>query len=262
MLRKTKSENTPLSERVLVILEYVVNNRMPVRATKVSEDLEIPLASVVRYLQTLINQGYVFRDDSQGEYGATWRVCKLGDMIKSGFTLRSYSSSILIELSNSLKVASCLVVEQDGRLMYLDFVDNPNDGIHSLKRIGKDAPIYCTGSGKVLLSSFSKKKRMSIINQLDLVPIAKKTITDKEALLKELEWVKEHQYAIDDEECEEGYKCISVPLYDYTNQIIAAISVIDKTENLSEKRIEDEILPRTKEVSELISYRLGYQKEA
>lgn len=258
MVKMKKSEEVPLSERILVVLEYVVSHQVPVKPAKMAKDLGIPLASLVRYLQSLVNQGYVFRDDEQGEYGATWRVCWLGDMIKSSFTLRNYVSPFLVDLSSSLKMASCLVVEQNGNLIYLDFIDNPNDGIEGLKRIGKDAPIYCTGSGKILLSSLQDRRRNAIIEQLDMSPLTDRTITDKSVLKQELDKVRSQQYAVDDEECEEGYRCISVPLYDYTGQTIAAISLIDQTDHLQDERVEREILPRLRAITKTISQRLGY----
>ena len=73
-----------------------------------------------------------------------------------------------------------------------------------------------------------------------------------------MEKVRKNGYAIDDEECEIGHRCISVPVYDYTGNVIAAISLSDITEKMSAERMKGELLPAMLEASKQISYRLGF----
>lgn len=252
-------ETKQLTERILLVLEYLARRQMPVKASEIASDLNLPLASVLRYLNSLIFQGYVYRNEAYNSYGATWKICGMADAIKSSFSLRSYASPFLVELSHTLKVGSCLVIEQDHKLLYVDFVDNPSAGLQGLKRVGRDGPIYCTGSGKVLLSSFNPTKRNTILSGLKLTSYAKNTITRRDVLERELNKVSKQNYAIDDEECEDGYRCISVPLYDYTGQVIAAVSVFDVVENMPGDRVRQEVLPKLKEISMKISENLGYR---
>lgn len=245
-------------ERLLGILDYLAHKQMSVKPAKVAEELSIPLSTTIRYLNSLADQGFVYKNNGSGEFGATWLICKMGDAIKSSFSLRSFASSFMVELALTYKVATSLAVLQDFKLVYLDFVDSPNDDLRSFKRIGKDAPIYSTGSGKVMLSSLPYATRDRIIDDLSLETIARKTITDKDVLKREIEKVRGQKYAIDDEECEDGYRCVCVPIVDYSGQIIAAISAIDTVDRMSNARVEMELLPALRAASKAISFRLGY----
>ena len=64
--------------------------------------------------------------------------------------------------------------------------------------------------------------------------------------------------ALDNEECEIGHRCVSVPLYDYTGTVAAAISAFDSTERLTDEAIESRILPALKDLAAKISFRMGY----
>ena len=51
------------------------------------------------------------------------------------------------------------------------------------------------------------------------------TITSKDRLTTELDTVKQEGYALDDEECEIGVRCIAAPLIDHNNRVLASISI-------------------------------------
>jgi len=78
------------------------------------------------------------------------------------------------------------------------------------------------------------------------------------SLLRDLQDIREMGYALDDEECEIGHKCVSVPLYDYSNQVSAAVSVFDSVDRLTDTYIQEEILPALKQLAQKISFRMGY----
>ena len=125
-------------------------------------------------------------------------------------------------------------------------------------RIGKDAPMHSTGSGKILLSAMSPNRIRQFLDQVGLARLTPYTITNREAFLQELDQVREQGYALDNEECEIGHRCVSVPLYDYTGTVAAAISAFDSTERLTDEAIENRILPALKDLAAKISFRMGY----
>lgn len=119
---------------------------------------------------------------------------------------------------------------------YLDAIDKPSAIISSLMRIGKGAPLHCSGSGKIFLSQFSTAQLDSYIATKGLTRLTENTITSKNALLEELASIRKNGYAIDREECDPGVTCISVPVYNYTDKITAAMSVFDSTSLLTPER--------------------------
>jgi len=58
-----------------------------------------------------------------------------------------------------------------------------------------------------------------------LEKFTERTITDPDALAKELEHVRAQGYAIDDEEISRGLTCIGAPIFDSSGAVIAALSL-------------------------------------
>ena len=100
----------------------------------------------------------------------------------------------------------------------------------------------------------------TIIDQYGLPRLTKKTITRKDDLLQELDKIRQQGYATDDEECEIGHRCVSVPLYDYTGTVAAAVSAFDSAERLTDEYIETVALPALRSLAKEISFRMGHSK--
>ena len=86
------------------------------------------------------------------------------------------------------------------------------------------------------------------------------TISSIEQLTATLNETRINDFAMDDEECEIGLRCISVALRDFSGDIIAAISVFGAVWEMDDSKIFSDILPLLKSVSKKISSRLGYME--
>lgn len=244
------------SDKLLRIIEHMAACRLPMRLKDIAENLSISQPTVVRYLRTLCDQGYAYHDDHTGCYALTWKICRLGSSLQSNLVLRSMAGSLLSNFANDHNIGVLLAVERDGSLMYLDLVGAPHGSVDTMLRIGKDAPMHSTGSGKILLSAMSPARLNQLLDRNGQVRLTPKTITGREALMEELALVREQGYALDNEECELGHRCISVPLYDYTGAVAAAISAFDSSERLTDEEIGS-LLPALQKLAAEISFRMG-----
>lgn len=258
MVITQKERGNLSSDKLFRIIECLAANRLPNRLTDLAEKLEMPQSTVLRYLKTLCSQGYAYHDELTGCYALTWKICRLGDAVKANLALRSMASPFLNATANTLNVGMLLAIESDGGVMYLDFVDNPHNVMKTMLRIGKNAPMHTTASGKMLLSSFSQRKVGEIILKNGLERLTEHTIVDQEQLAKELKQICIQGYALDNEECEIGHRCVSVPLYDYSGSVAAAISAFDQVDRMTDQRIQDELLPELRRISDAVSLRMGY----
>ena len=93
-----------------------------------------------------------------------------------------------------------------------------------------------------------------------LKKMTQNTITSLPELKKHLSIISEQDYAIDNEEFEEGVKCIAVPIKDYLGIPIAALSLTAPLYRLSDERVEKQALPVLKRYANEISKRLGFQR--
>lgn len=246
------------SDKLLQIIEYMAARRLPMRLKDIADGLQISQPTVVRYLRTMCNQGYVYHDEHTGYYAMTWKICRLSRSLESNLVLRNMAGGLLSDFANRYNLGILLAVEREGMLVYLDLVGAPHGTVNTMLRIGKDAPMHSTASGKVLLSAMTAGRVQQVLDQRGQVRLTHKTIIDRDALLQELARIQEQGYALDNEECEIGHRCISVPLYDYTGTVAAAISVFDSVDRLTDDMIRDTALPALRKLSEEISFRMGF----
>lgn len=243
--------------KLFQLIDYLSNSVSPVRLQQIADDTQMSQSTVLRYLCTLIQLGYAFQDPISERYALSWRICKIGENIKSHSSLRMLSGTIASELSAELCLGVGIVIENNGSCMYLDCIYEPSTVGQTLQRIGGCTPMHSTSSGKLLLSRYNSETIDQIIADHGLPALTPRTITNREDLMAEIERSKKRGYAIDDEECEDGLRCVSVPLYDYHNQIAAAICCFGSTSKVTEETIQSFILPRLREAASKISFRMG-----
>ena len=246
------------SDKLLHIIEYMAANRLPMRLKDISDNLGISQPTVVRYLRTLCDQGYAYQDAQTGLYAMTWKICRMSCSLESNLVLRSMAGSLLADFANSSNIGALLAVEHDGSLIYLDLVGAPHGSVDTMLRIGKDAPMHTTGSGKVLLAAMPPARLQTILDRQGQVRLTPHTITGRDELLRELALVREQGYALDNEECEPGHRCVSVPLYNYSGAVTAAISAFDSADRLTDEAITGRILPALRALAREISFRMGH----
>lgn len=249
------------SDKMLTIMECLAKNRLPMRLQDIAGQVNMSQPTVLRYLNSLQSSNYVYQDELTSRYALTWKICRFSEQIESDFGLRGIATSFINELANRFDLGVCLVINQNDSCFYLDCIDNTRNATNTLQRIGHKAPLHATGSGKLLLTQYTELQLDAFVGSHGLERYTDYTLCTPEALKEELARVREQGYAIDEQECELGLRCVSVPLYNYSGHIIAAISIFGATEDNTLSRIQDEILPALKSICATISRRLGYEGE-
>lgn len=254
----SERQSNQSSIRLLQIMESLAESRVPMRLQDIAKHVSMTQSTVLRYLYALQDANYIYQDEDTLRYALTWRVCRLSENQNSLLGLRNITNPFINRLANTLSLGTCLVINQNSECMYLDCIDNPNSP--TLQRIGKQAPLHTTGSGKVLLSQYTEQQLSEYIAVKGLVKYTDYTITDADALRAELAKIRQQGYGMDEQECEIGLRCISIPLRDYSGQVIASMSIFGNPGDMSNERIQSEIYPALKLATETISSRLGYTR--
>jgi len=87
-----------------------------------------------------------------------------------------------------------------------------NVNTHLFVEIGKEIPLHCAASAKVILAYQSIEDIKRIINEEPLLRYTSNTIIESEKLMVHLLAIKNKGYAICNEELKEGIKAIAAPV--------------------------------------------------
>lgn len=242
--------------KVFKVIEYMMEVRMPLKLQEISENVKFPASTVLRLLTSLIEMGYVYRDEESSKYCLTMKFCKIGDAVKSSVNIVELVRPYLLEISNATGETSYFAIERDMEVVYLDVVNGTDTYGENLKHIGKVAPLHATGLGKLMLLNYDDKMLVHLEKEKGFEKLTQNTLTTIEDLKKELEIIRNQGYAVDEQECEVGVRCVSVPIFDYTGCVIGGISVSGPTNKITVDRIE-EFLSVLKPAGKEISKRFG-----
>ncbi|HGK7492334.1 TPA: DNA-binding transcriptional regulator KdgR, partial [Klebsiella pneumoniae] len=98
---------------------------------------------------------------------------------------------------------------------------------------------------------------MQILEGVEYKRSTERTIISTEALLPVLDQVREQGYGEDNEEQEEGLRCIAVPVFDRFGVVIAGLSISFPTLRFSEERLQ-EYVAMLHTAARKISAQMGY----
>lgn len=258
---KTGSSNANQStEKLLTLVEFLSEQAEPIRLLDISRQCGINVSTVLRFMTALQARGYVAQDIDSGKYSLTFKICRLGNNVKSRADMRNVSLPYLRSLSQAFGESTNLIIEYDMSVMYLEVVSGPHQVMLSMQRIGNIAPMHCTDAGKLFLTGYSAQQLEQLLAVKGLPWFTEHTITTLDRLRKELIQVRMQGYACDNEECELGARCVAAPIKDYTNRIVAAISVSGPVTRMTNEHIYDK-LPFLLDAAAQISARLGYEPQ-
>ncbi|WJQ05523.1 IclR family transcriptional regulator (plasmid) [Geobacillus stearothermophilus] len=257
---KNKRENSsPQSnsaiEKALAILEFIASRQGAVGVGEVATELGLPKSTTHRILEVLKNKQFVEQVELTEKYDIGIKAIEIGMSGLNNWNIVDISAPYLKQLASDLNETAFLAVYDHGEIVYV-YKAEGKQAVTTNAQLGTRKPIHCTALGKAIVSNFHIEEVEHILNEKGMVKYTDRTITDKQKYFEELSRVRQLGYAIDDGEVEEGLTCFAVPIYNYTGNAIAAISIAGPSERMTLKR--DEIINNLKSVNSYISKRLGF----
>jgi IclR family KDG regulon transcriptional repressor len=250
---QVKLESNSSVERSLAILEYISKRKGPVGIGDIATALDLPKSTTHRLLELLKARNFVEQAKENEKYEIGIKAIEVGmGGLKNWVDI---ASSYVRYISDELGETSFISVFDNGEIVYVYKVEGTKSVITNAQ-LGTRKPIHCTALGKAIVSNFSLKEVDKILSVKGMAKYTEKTIIDRQKYLEELSLVREKGYAIDDEEAEEGLTCIAVPIFTYTGQVRAALSVAGPTERMVIN--QEMVIKHLKDAAENVSRRLGY----
>lgn len=254
---KNPSAANQSSDKLLTLIEVLSQEEAPIRLTDLAAKLNMNTSTVSRFLTSLQNRGYVSQSGERGTYVLTYKICQLANNLTSRMDYRTICQPFLKKISKIFGCTTNLMTRYELTVIYLDVVPGPQQLLVPLQRIGKIAPLYCTGGGKLFLCRFTDEELRNYAATETFQRYTEYTICSLGELREELRQVAQNGYAIDNQECELGTRCLAVPVYNYTGATQAAISINAPISKLTDTYIAQNV-DILKEIAMEISHLLGY----
>ncbi|MDP4092914.1 MAG: IclR family transcriptional regulator [Bacillota bacterium] len=253
------NDNPPAVERAIQILELIATSTNSLSLKELSDQLEIPSASAYRIVKCL--QGYGYIREAQFEsnkYRLGYKISFLAENMNADNDLIYIAKPYLQNLSEKTGHACQLGILLSDCATIIDQAI-PKNSITIIAKFWENIPINISASGKLLTAMMPTEERKAFIAKAwKLVSkVTPYTVTDMNYFLKEIDTIRGQQYATDFEEYSIGIGCIAVPVYDYTNNAIAALGLTGHIIDYKDKEQFEFMLNLLRQASKEVSEKLG-----
>lgn len=224
-------------ERAVAILNAFTADEAELGVTELAERLGLHKSTVHRFMVNLDAAGLVERNARTGRYRLGMRIFELGGLVKQRMNLWDEALPFLESLVRDSGETGHLAVLDGGEAIYIERVE-ARRALRVPAAIGRGYPVHATNLGKVLLADLPSERVEEIIAERGLAAYTPNTITDPQALEAELVRIRECGYAVDNEEYDEGLRCIGAPVRDHSGGVVAALGIGGPATRITPARVE------------------------
>ena len=211
-------------DRAITILGILAEAREGIGLAEVAIAAKVHKSTAHRIIMSLEGQRVIDRDPATGKYRLGLRLFELGSAAIAQFNIRDRARRFLESVVNEAGETVHLCVMDAGEVLYLDKVE-PSRSIRMASRIGLRNPAHCTAVGKAMMALLSDAEVDSIVQRHGMRRFTATTITTLAELRAELAKIRECGYAVDNEEHEDGVRCVASVVRDHSGRPAAAMSI-------------------------------------
>jgi DNA-binding IclR family transcriptional regulator len=202
------SGDTP-TMRLFGLLEVIAARDERYSLQRLVEDTGLPKPTLHRMLQQLETAGLLQRENDGRLYGTGVRLRRLAENLLLNDSHHGARHAVLRHLVEEVGESCNITALSGSEVIYLDRVETAAP-LRFYLHPGSRVPAHCSASGKVFLAQMTPAQRHRLLAHAPLDRYTAKTVTDADALEREVARVRKDGYALDDEEFLPGLLCIAM----------------------------------------------------
>lgn len=226
--------------RAFAILEEIARNREGISLAELSKRVQLHNSTTFHLVKTMVTLGYVRQIKDSKLYRIGRPLFALAASSLDEIEMVSLATPILEELAHQTGESCHFAVRMGNQVLIL--AEQCGAGIFQMaSRAGAVRPAHCTALGKVLLASMPTQEFERYLATTTLAAYTQNTITDRAALVKEIETVRRDGVAYDDGEFNSEGRCIAMPVWDFTKHTIGAIGLSGPVWRLPIQKLQEKV---------------------
>lgn len=226
-------------QKTAAILKVFTKEEPKLTLTNLNKKTGIGISSLQRFLNTLVSEGFLIRDEKTKQFQLGLSLLYLGKLVEQESNILTVAQPILKKLNTRLNESvSMSIVDANQRKCILNF--ESTNYLTARNDIGDTSPLYAGASAKALLAFFPEDDLQDYLNSSKLIKLTDHTITDRNLLIKNLHEIRQNNYAVSRNERVLGACSISAPiLCNEQNKPLASISIIIPETRFNSYKLEE-----------------------
>jgi len=212
-------------DRILDILEELSSEKNGLTISELAKRVDLQVSTTYNLVNTLRTRDYIYQNEETKKYFIGLRILALKNSFLDHLDIRSIAIPHLEKFHAELPETIHLSIRKDLHVIPIFRLEST----HAIKvdsaYVGNESPIYCTATGRALLSNYNEAELDKLLSRIELKALTEHTITDKQALVKEIMDIKHRGYSRDRMEFQPNVYCIGAPLLNHESKVVASFSV-------------------------------------
>lgn len=210
--------------RTIQILRSFSKDEKELSLAEFHHKLGLSKSSLQRILNTLVNYGFLEKDEKRKTYRLGNELYYLGKLVEEHSHLLTVTKPYLKAIRDRLGESVYLNIIENNERKCIAFEEGKHD-LMTISFIGQTSPLYAGASAKLLLAFLPSEKMTQYLQQTSLQAITDSTVIDKDKLLAELKDIRSQGYASSYGERVIGVCSVSAPILNRWGETIAGVSI-------------------------------------
>lgn len=240
---------TPAIDKAMLIFKCL-SQAGKATFTEIQKGVGLPKSTTSSLLASLLAHGLVKIERSHYSLGLLWY--ELGSKVEEELDIKKIALPALTRLRDKTMLTCHLGVLEGTAAIYVLKLESPS-AIVIRSWIGRRLSLHSSGLGKALLAWLPDDQLDKILPDIVFERRTAATITDVEKFREELALTRRRGWAHDNAEDHDGVYCISAPIVDRSDKVIAAISASGVSSQITGENTPDlarEVAATAREISE------------
>lgn len=210
--------------RAFAILEEVARHREGIGLAELSKLVGLHNSTTFHLAKTMVSLGYMRQERDSKRYRVGRPLFALAASALDEIEMVNLATPILEDLSRESGESGHFAVRMGDSVVVIARTSGAG-AFQLTDRVGVVRPAHCTALGKIILASLRPDQLKRFLERVDLKPSTAKSITDPSALLREITEIRRNAIAFDDGEFNAEVRCVAVPVYNFTGEVIGALGI-------------------------------------
>jgi DNA-binding IclR family transcriptional regulator len=231
MPKSKKNYSAPALEKGLDIIELLSRSSAGFSQAEIAKELKRSVNEIYRMLNILVARNYIELDLDNDRYKLTFKLLQLSSQHQPIKNLMQKSLPMMREVAQLCNHSVHLSIYYAGKLLVIGQVDSPSSFNYSVTT-GSNFDLLETSSGRVILAFQTVEERQRRLERRKLFMKLQKKKNNSSYNILEKKFSSKIIHEIIKNKCEvvkslqvNGVTNISVPIFDHTNQAIAAVTI-------------------------------------
>jgi IclR family transcriptional regulator, KDG regulon repressor len=210
--------------RAFAILEEVARHREGIGLAELSKLVGLHNSTTFHLAKTMVSLGYMRQERDSKRYRVGRPLFALAASALDEIEMVNLATPILEDLSRESGETGHFAVRMGDSVVVIARTSGAG-AFQLTDRVGVVRPAHCTALGKIILASLRPDQLKRFLERVELKPSTKKSITESSVLLREITEIRRDAIAFDDGEFNAEVRCVAVPVYNFTGEVIGALGI-------------------------------------